>query len=47
VNFDEIGKSVYIFAGVVPFNAIKDVVTCIVFGLVYKYARPHLAKFLK
>ncbi len=47
VNFNEIGKGVYIFAGVLPFNAIKDMVTCIVFGLVYKYVRPHLSKILR
>ncbi len=47
VNFNEIGKGVYIFAGVLPFNAIKDTVTCIVFCLVYKYIRPHIAKIFR
>lgn len=47
VNFDEIGKGVYIFAGVLPFNAIKDTVTCVVFSLVYKYIMPHVSKLLK
>ena len=47
VNFDEIGKGVYIFAGVLPFNAIKDTVTCITFSLVYKYITPHISRFIK
>lgn len=50
MNFDFAtigGKEFYIYAGVLPFNAIKDVVTCIVFCLVYKYVRPHLSKILR
>ena len=47
VNFDEIGKGVYIFAGVIPFNAIKDTITCVMFVLVYKYIMPHISKLLK
>ena len=45
--FDEIGKGVYIFAGVLPFNAIKDTVTCVVFTIVFKYIMPHVSKLLK
>ena len=47
VNFNEIGKGVYIFAGVLPFNIIKDSITILVFCLVYKYVKPNLAKILK
>lgn len=47
VNFNETGKGFYIFAGVLPFNAIKDAVTCVLFSLVYKYVKLQVSKFIQ
>lgn len=46
VDFNAIGISNYIFYGVIPFNFIKDVVSCVMFYLIYRYLYPLIQKHL-
>jgi riboflavin transporter FmnP len=47
VDFSKIGESFYIYAGVLPFNAIKDAITSVLFLLLFGYTRKYLVKYLK
>ncbi len=44
VDFNAIGIDNYIFYGVIPFNLIKDAVSCIMFYLIYRYIFPLVRK---
>ncbi len=46
VDFSKIGEAVYIFAGVLPFNAIKDTMTSLVFVLLFKSMGKFLSKYM-
>ncbi len=45
VDFTKIGKGYYIYGGVVPFNAIKDLSTSVLFVLLFKYMKKYFVKY--